>query len=315
MDLDLAHVRAFVCAAEELHFGRAAARLFLTQQAVSKRLQRLEATLGEPLLLRDHQAVALTDAGRRFLPHARALLSLADTAIAAARTSTVPLRIDVWGPVHVPLRVMRQLASGTELILELSMRRGLGSALAALERGELDVAFGRPHDLGRPWPAGVSRRLLFLEPVAAAVVNGHPLADRPVLTAGDLRGTGLWLPFTDKPSELVGLLKAYAHHLGVPVEASALNLGVEHTLDDLRRHPHRVTPVGAQWTLPADIAVIPLSPTPFLPWSAIWRDDNPHPTLAHLFELLVKASAQGNWLHFDPATDWLPEPDLRDLPS
>ncbi|WP_117210751.1 LysR family transcriptional regulator [Allorhizocola rhizosphaerae] len=314
MDLDLAHVRAFVCTAEELHFGRAAARLFLTQQAVSKRLQRLEATLGEPLLLRDHQAVALTDAGRRFLPHARALLSLADTAIAATRAPVMPLRVDVWGPVHVPLRIMRQLALG-ELIFELSMRRGLDSALAAVERGELDVAFGRPHDLGRPWPAGVSRQLFFLEPVAAAVVNGHPLADRPVLTSAELRQTGLWLPFTDKPSELVGLLKAFANHLGVPVEASPLNVGVEHTLDELRRHPHRVTPVGAQWTLPPDITVIPLSPAPFLPWSAVWRDDNRHPGLPHLVELLAKASAQGDWLAFDPATDWLPPPDRDDLPT
>ena len=46
MDLDLAQVRAFVAAAEDLHFGRAASRLFLTPQAVSKRIRRLEGTLG-----------------------------------------------------------------------------------------------------------------------------------------------------------------------------------------------------------------------------------------------------------------------------
>src|SRR6266508_985820 len=75
MELDLPQVRAFVEVAEQLHFGRAAARLFLTQQALSKRIQRLEHTLGEPLLVRGTRGVELSDAGHRFLPHARQLLA------------------------------------------------------------------------------------------------------------------------------------------------------------------------------------------------------------------------------------------------
>jgi Bacterial regulatory helix-turn-helix protein, lysR family len=74
MELDLTQVRAFVEVAEQHHFGRAAARLFLTQQALSKRIQRLEHTVGEPLIHRGARGVQLSDAGRRFLPHARALL-------------------------------------------------------------------------------------------------------------------------------------------------------------------------------------------------------------------------------------------------
>lgn len=87
MDLDLAQVRAFVAAAEDLHFGRAASRLFLTPQAVSKRIRRLEGSLGEVLFSRDRQAVTLTRAGQRFLPHARALLALAETAAQATRAA------------------------------------------------------------------------------------------------------------------------------------------------------------------------------------------------------------------------------------
>jgi DNA-binding transcriptional LysR family regulator len=85
MELDLPQVRAFVEVAEQRHFGRAAARLFLTQQALSKRIQRLEHTLGEPLLVRGSGGVELSDAGQRFLPHAKALLAAADAAAKAAR--------------------------------------------------------------------------------------------------------------------------------------------------------------------------------------------------------------------------------------
>lgn len=309
MNLDLDQVRAFVAAAGHLHFGRAAAELFVTQQALSKRIQRLEAALGEQLFLRQHTSVRLTAAGERFLPHARTLLAVAQEAVEAVRHRPAPLRVDVWGPVHRPLRMIRRLADEQpDLVFELSMRRSLASALESLARGELDAAFGRPHDLGRPWPDGLARELICLEPVASAVVAGHPLSGRPALTARELAGTGLWLPFEDEPAELVGLLRGYAAHLGVPVLASALNLGVEHTLDDLRRHPERVTPIGAEWSLPADIRVIPLSPAPQLPWSLVWRADNRHPQLARLRAALRAPVA------YDPATQWLPPPDLADLP-
>src|SRR6266540_7312315 len=89
MELDLTQVRAFVVTAEQLHFGRAAARLFLTQQALSKRIQRLEHTLGEPLFVRATRGVALSDAGHRFLPHARALLAAADAAAQAGTAGSL----------------------------------------------------------------------------------------------------------------------------------------------------------------------------------------------------------------------------------
>src|SRR2546430_17314579 len=67
VDLDLAQVRAFVAAAEDLHFGRAAGRLFLTQQALSKRIARLERELGVALFTRQARAGPLTDAGHPVL--------------------------------------------------------------------------------------------------------------------------------------------------------------------------------------------------------------------------------------------------------
>ncbi|MGW0451189.1 LysR family transcriptional regulator, partial [Streptosporangium sandarakinum] len=75
MDLDLAQVRAFVLTAEELHFGRAAVELSISQQALSKRIAALESRLGARLLDRGGQGVRLTEAGRRFLAPARQALA------------------------------------------------------------------------------------------------------------------------------------------------------------------------------------------------------------------------------------------------
>src|SRR3989442_10387535 len=109
MELDLTQVRAFVVTAEQLHFGRAAARLFLTQQALSKRIQRLEHSLGEPLFVRGTRGVELTEAGHRFLPHARALLAAADAAAESARRGARRPRLYGRGPAQSPVGCVRRL--------------------------------------------------------------------------------------------------------------------------------------------------------------------------------------------------------------
>ena len=85
MDLDLARVQAFVAVVDEAHFGRAAEALSISQQAVSKRVARLEAELGVRLLTRDANGVTLTAAGRTSSKLARRALAAGDLATAAAR--------------------------------------------------------------------------------------------------------------------------------------------------------------------------------------------------------------------------------------
>jgi hypothetical protein len=76
----------------------------------SKRISRLGANLGVTRFVRTAGSVSLTDAGRRFWPHAERLVELANAAAAAAQpASASPLRVDVWGHVQQPLRLVREI--------------------------------------------------------------------------------------------------------------------------------------------------------------------------------------------------------------
>src|SRR5215218_562060 len=85
MAFTLEQLRGFVAVAEELHFGRAAGRLQMTQPPLSRQVQKLERQVGAQLLERDNRRVTLTPAGEVFLAEARRLLSLADSAPELAR--------------------------------------------------------------------------------------------------------------------------------------------------------------------------------------------------------------------------------------
>src|ERR1700722_6286668 len=83
--MELRHLRVFVGVADELHFGRAADRLHLTQPAVSGHIRHLEGELGVRLLERSARHVSLTDAGVPFLQDAQRIVSRADAAATSVR--------------------------------------------------------------------------------------------------------------------------------------------------------------------------------------------------------------------------------------
>lgn len=314
MDLDLAQVRAFVAAADELHFGRAAEVLYLSQQALSKRVRRLEETLGVTLFARDTRSVRLTEPGRRFLDPARRVLAAGDAAVATARQDVRPLRLEVWGGLYQPTRTIREVLDRTpECDIELGTGRGLASAVSALHRDEIDAAFGRVHPWDRPWPSGLAHRLVRLEPVAVVLSARHPLAGAQRLRPADLRGTRLWFPAA---AERIDFLHRFAAAFGIETEFSGVNLGADAFADHLREAQDRVSIIVADARLPDldGLRLVSLvEPVPLYAWSLVWPAEAPHPGVETLLRGLSELGRRDRWLDYDPARHWLPENDSASL--
>lgn len=316
MDLDLAQVQAFVAVAEDRHFGRAAARLFLTPQALSKRIIRLEMSLSEPLFHRTGRKVECTALAERLLPHARELLAAADAVVASARGRDRPLRIDVWDLFPTTVQALRRVNDTfPSLEIEMTLRRSVGDAVAALERREIDAAFGRVHDLAFPWPDGLRHRLVLLQPVRIAVVADHPLAARESVDVGDLRSGGLWWPVGDRSSEVLGYARRFSERFDVPVDTSRRGAGPTRAVDVLADEPGTVLAWDTHGRPPAGLELRSprLWPTPLFPWSLIWRRHDRSPALAQVLDALDRVGEDEGWLVHDSAGSWLPDVDAAAL--
>jgi DNA-binding transcriptional LysR family regulator len=180
VDLDTRLLRAFVAVAEELSFTRAAQRLFLAQQALSSQVQQLEGRLGVKLFERTTRKVALTEAGERLLPRARAALEALDAAVAELdalkRAERTTLRVGLSAVAMVPLvgeAIRRFSEDHPDVVLAVS-NTPLNQPSGGLREGAVDVAFVRPPFVDD----GLSMVTVLSEPRYIAVPADHPLAAR-----------------------------------------------------------------------------------------------------------------------------------------
>lgn len=178
--IDLIHVRSFLAVAEDLHFGRAARRLNMTQSPLSRQVQLLERELGASLLIRANKAVKLTPAGRAFVAEAGALLAKAEAAVQAARRSvrdhTGSAAVGFIGACsygflpRLVAAARRELPNVTLSFHELTSQQ----QVEALARGQLDLALARPVPPRRGLEAACVQR----EGLALALPLDHKLAGR-----------------------------------------------------------------------------------------------------------------------------------------
>ncbi|EMC3958244.1 TPA: LysR family transcriptional regulator [Pseudomonas aeruginosa] len=177
--MELRHLRYFIAVAEELHFGRAAERLGISQPPLSQQIQALEEEIGARLFERTNRRVDLTDAGRLFLDESRQVLAQVDKAVLLARrahlgelgelkigfTSSAPFTSTIPSSIHA----FRKAYPDVHLDLqEMSSRQ----VLKALLEESLQVGVIRPLAL----PDAVHWVELFREPLVAVLRADHPLA-------------------------------------------------------------------------------------------------------------------------------------------
>ena len=176
--MELRHLRYFIAVAEELHFGRAAARLHIAQPPLSQQIRRLEEELQAPLLRRTSRHVELTAAGRLFLQEAKLTVAQADRAVRIARRATQ----GEIGQLFVGCTPWADFTSWPKVIRGFGKRHphvevelhSLSSAeqIVALEDGRIDVGILRP-PVHRPT---LMTEPLLTERLVVAFPQGHRFA-------------------------------------------------------------------------------------------------------------------------------------------
>jgi DNA-binding transcriptional LysR family regulator len=277
--MELRHLRYFVAVAEELHFRRAAERLYVAQPAVSEQVRKLEAELGVRLFDRTHRSVSLTTPGAALLEEARRVLQQADVAQRAARDAgrreLGRLRIgylpDAMPPaVPKALSHFRTAAPGIEIVMETGRPLQL---IDDVRQGRLDMCV-----VSLPAPVTGLRIAPLGEDVGvAALPEPHPLSREPELDPRRIADSPLLLLPRVANSAFHDSVIACWREAGLtasPVEMPEPH--VEHLLLAVAAGGGiGVLPqaAAARHSLPG-VRFVPLSPAPQTEVAALTRDES-----------------------------------------
>jgi len=193
--MNLKDLKYLVALADTGHFGRAAARTFVSQPTLSAQLKKLEEYLGVKLVERHPKNVQLTEVGKQIVARARRMLSEGDEIVALARNNTDPLSgklkvalIPTIGPYLLP-RVMQKLRKALPHLGLMLYEYQTEELLKRLRDGEIDLGIlALPVD-----QEGLESRRLYREEFTVALPSDSPLAQKTSIKAADLKGQTLLL--------------------------------------------------------------------------------------------------------------------------
>jgi DNA-binding transcriptional LysR family regulator len=317
-ELEIRALRYFVAAAEELNFTRAAARLYVAQQALSREIQRLETRLGTKLFLRTTRRVTLTPDGERLLVKARDLVARHDAVWAEVHgPAAQPTVIDLMSEGRLTGTRILDLARSREPSIEFRGRYsgGTGAALDRLATGRLDVVFGRVGWLDAPPMPAIGHVLVRLEPLALLLPAAHPLAQREAIPVRSLNGLEIdGLPPHAKSPEWADLVVQFFALSGARSTPPHLPaIGLEEQGYHLVRQGLPILASLDNVDVPGGVIRPLVEPTPLYAWSMAWRLDADTEGLAALRKAAADVATTEGWLAGASDDTWLPEPDASRL--
>jgi DNA-binding transcriptional LysR family regulator len=314
---ELRHLRYFVAVAEELNFSAAARREYVSQQALSRIIQQLEAELGVLLFERTARSVRLTPAGKAMLAAARRSAAAADEAFDAARRAqrgevNRPVRIEFGsGLLLTAMQIARRARRDQP---ELAMRHtslGVIRGIEALVEGRLDVVLG----LASQVPPPVSAELIRREPLQVAMSSSHRFAEQDTVAVAQLGDHELLLPSDESGGEWNQFISLACAQAGVTVKASSNTVHGATVTAELLRETDVLLPTLTWADPPVGVAFRPLvEPELSFPWSLMTTTASArHPQVAALLVSVRAIAHEQNWVcrsdGGELSEDWLSRAD------
>jgi LysR family hydrogen peroxide-inducible transcriptional activator len=193
--MNLKDLKYLVALADTGHFGKAAARTFVSQPTLSAQLKKLEEYLGVKLVERQPKNVQLTDVGKQVVVRARRMLEEGDEIVALARSNTDPLAgklklalIPTIGPYLLP-RIMPKIRKALPHLSLMLYEYQTEPLLKHLRDGEIDIGI-----MALPISQdGLESQKLYDEAFTVAIPNNHPLGEKSTIKVQDLKGQTLLL--------------------------------------------------------------------------------------------------------------------------
>jgi DNA-binding transcriptional LysR family regulator len=274
--MELRHVRAFLVLAEELHFGRTAARLHLVQSAISQTIKALEDEVGAPLFARTKRQVVLTPAGQELLGPARRMLDELDRGLTAARraaagdTGRLSLRFTMMAALTPLPRVLARFQREHPDVAVTIAPGGTTDQLEALRLGRADIGFMSLNRDVAPFACEIVEK----STVVAVLPSRHALAKRRAVPMRELARERL-ISFAEasEPGIRGALQRRFAEASVVPnvvleveqietlLAFVAAGVGVS------------LVPGFVRKLRFAGVAIVPVSPTIPCGISAVWSPD------------------------------------------
>ena len=318
-DIELRELRVFLTLADELHFGRTAQRLGISQPGVSEAVRVLESRLGVKVFERTSRRVRLTSAGEELKRDLAPALAALDQALAG----TSELSRAVRGLLRVGFVLTTEGPALSRLIAAFRARYPgcearlheveTFDAYRALRRGDIDVlcnwlAVDEP-DLTAGAPFAYYQRAL-------AVAPSHRLAAKPTVSVEDLASEEVALLPPTTPSGVYDLLIPPRTPSGRPIRRTQPVQTINEILS-LVAQGRIVHPTSS--TVPIfdrnDVVLIPISDLPPLPLGLVWRTSRENPRIRALNQTARAMTAAGGATQSQHASELRPERDSNARPT